>query len=49
MAALPRPVTLADIKAEPALADLPLIRQSRLSVMPIPEAAWHLIRRMGGA
>jgi len=41
------PVTLEDIKAEPRLADLPLIRQSRLSVMPIPKDAWDLICQMG--
>ena len=45
---LKNPVTLAMIKADPALADLPLIRQSRLSVMPIPPAAWARICRMGG-
>jgi predicted RNA-binding protein with PUA-like domain len=45
---LPTPVTLAAIKADPALADLPLIRQSRLSVMPIPEDAWARICGMGG-
>jgi len=44
---LEAPVTLAQIKAEPRLADLALIRQSRLSVMPIPDAAWRLICRMG--
>lgn len=44
---LEAPVTLAQIKAEPRLADLALIRQSRLSVMPIPDAAWGLICRMG--
>lgn len=44
---LEAPVTLAQIKAEPRLADLSLIRQSRLSVMPIPDAAWRLICRMG--
>ena len=42
-----RPVTLAEIKAEPRLAELPLIRQSRLSVMPIDEASWALICKMG--
>jgi len=42
-----RPVTLAEIKAEPRLQDLALIRQSRLSVMPIGEAEWVLICRMG--
>lgn len=41
------PVTLEDVKAEPKLAELPLIRQSRLSVMPIPKEAWELICRMG--
>lgn len=41
------PVTLEDVKAEPRLAELPLIRQSRLSVMPIPKEAWDLICQMG--
>ncbi len=42
-----RPVTLADIKAEAKLAELPLIRQSRLSVMPIGPKEWKLICKMG--
>jgi predicted RNA-binding protein with PUA-like domain len=42
-----RPVSLAEIKGEPKLADLALIRQSRLSVMPIPAPAWKLICGMG--
>ena len=42
-----KPVTLADIKGEPRLQDLALIRQSRLSVMPIDAASWALICRMG--
>ncbi len=41
------PVTLAQIKAEPRLHDLALVRQSRLSVMPIDEESWNLICRMG--
>lgn len=41
-----RPVTLAEIKAEPALAELPLLKQSRLSVMPIPDEAWQRICSM---
>nr|WP_153346842.1 EVE domain-containing protein [Roseospira navarrensis] len=45
---VPHPVTLAAIKAEPRLADLSLIRQSRLSVMPIPDDAWALLCEMGG-
>jgi predicted RNA-binding protein with PUA-like domain len=40
-------VTLEDIKANPALADLALLKQSRLSVMPIPKEAFHLILAMG--
>lgn len=42
-----RPVSLADIKAEPRLQELPLIRQSRLSVLPVDEASWALICKMG--
>ena len=41
------PVTLAQIKGEPRLHDLALVRQSRLSVMPIDEASWQLICQMG--
>ena len=40
------PVTLADIKAEPALANLALVRQSRLSVVPIDTAEWRLLCKM---
>jgi predicted RNA-binding protein with PUA-like domain len=43
LTALNKPVTLADIKAEPALADFALVRQSRLSVMPVTDAQWNLI------
>jgi predicted RNA-binding protein with PUA-like domain len=45
--AMTRPVSLAEIKAEPRLADLPLIRQSRLSVLPVPAAQWRIICKMG--
>lgn len=38
---LPRPVALAEIKADPALKNLPLIRQARLSVMPVSEAEFR--------
>lgn len=44
---LAAPVTLAAIKAEPALADLALVRQSRLSVVPVSAAHWALILKMG--
>jgi predicted RNA-binding protein with PUA-like domain len=47
VAPMPMPVTLTAIKAEPALADLALVRQSRLSVMPISEAHWETLCRMG--
>lgn len=45
---LARPVTLAEMKAEPALADFQLIRQSRLSVVPVTDAEWAVILRMAG-
>ena len=41
-------VTLADIKAEPALANLALVRQSRLSVVPIETAEWRLLCKLAG-
>lgn len=40
---LARPVTLAEIKAEPRLAKMELIRQSRLSVAPVREEEWKVI------
>ena len=40
-------VTLKNIKADPRLSDLLLIKQSRLSVMPIPEACWETLCLMG--
>ena len=46
--ALKRPVTLAEIKADPRLQHLALVRQSRLSVMPVDAAAWRLICALGG-
>jgi predicted RNA-binding protein with PUA-like domain len=41
-----RPVTLAEIKAEPTLAKMELIRQSRLSVAPVREDEWATILKM---
>ena len=43
MRALERPVTLAEIKAEPRLAQMELIRQSRLSVAPVREDEWQVV------
>jgi predicted RNA-binding protein with PUA-like domain len=44
---LARPVTLAAIKAEPSLAKMELIRQSRLSVAPVRDAEWAKVVEMG--
>jgi len=40
---LPRPVTLAEIKADRSFATFPLVRMSRLSVMPVTDAEWTRI------
>ena len=45
--ALAKPVTLAEIKAEPRLAKMELIRQSRLSVAPVRDEEWKLVLEMG--
>ncbi|WP_460979504.1 EVE domain-containing protein [Spirosoma knui] len=45
--ALPNPVALAKIKAEPMLASIGLIKQSRLSVMPVRPLEFELILQMG--
>ncbi|MEQ9640336.1 MAG: EVE domain-containing protein [Alphaproteobacteria bacterium] len=42
------PVTLAQIKADEALSQLPLVKQSRLSVMPIDAKSWKAICKLGG-
>lgn len=42
------PVTLADIKAEPKLAEMVLVKNSRLSVQPVTEKEWKLVRKMAG-
>jgi len=42
-----RPVTLEQIKAEPRLVDMVLVRSSRLSVQPVGDAEWQLICEMG--
>lgn len=43
---LGRPVTLAEMKAEPALADMAMLRQSRLSVSPVSADQWNIILKM---
>lgn len=42
------PVTLADVKAEPKLGNLALVKQSRLSVVPIAKDEWKLLCKMCG-
>ncbi len=46
--ALKQSVTLADMKAEPALAEMAMLRQSRLSVSPVSDAEWGVILKMAG-
>jgi predicted RNA-binding protein with PUA-like domain len=46
---LPRPVTLAAVKADPAFAQLGLVRMSRLSVIPVPADQWTRLLGMAGA
>jgi predicted RNA-binding protein with PUA-like domain len=45
---LKNPVTLKQIKKEKKLSHLALVRQSRLSVMPIDKISWDLICKLGG-
>ncbi|MEM6934425.1 MAG: EVE domain-containing protein [Pseudomonadota bacterium] len=46
VASVPRPVTLAEIKDEPRLSEFALVRQSRLSVVPVSDDEWALICEM---
>jgi predicted RNA-binding protein with PUA-like domain len=45
---LPKPVSLATVKATPALAKMSLVTSMRLSVQPVTEAEWALVCTMGG-
>ena len=45
---MPRPVTLDAIKADPALKDMVLVNNSRLSVQPVTEAEWKRVCELGG-
>lgn len=45
---LKRPVSLAEIKGDPAFADLGLVRHSRLSVVPVPPEQWKRLLAAGG-
>ncbi|MCH6578143.1 MAG: EVE domain-containing protein [Proteobacteria bacterium] len=46
--AVKTPVTLAEIKAEPRLGNLALLRQSRLSVAPVGDEEWRILCAMAG-
>jgi predicted RNA-binding protein with PUA-like domain len=48
VAPVPRPVSLADMKAKPELAAMSLLRQSRLSVCPVTDREWQVICEMAG-
>jgi predicted RNA-binding protein with PUA-like domain len=45
---LATPVTLAQVKAEPRLKDMALLKQSRLSVQPVTAAEWQVVCKLGG-
>ena len=47
MVALSQPVTLATVKAEPRLAEMALVRKSRISVVPVTAAEFALVLRLG--
>ncbi|MDF1681842.1 EVE domain-containing protein [Ponticaulis sp.] len=45
---VPNPVSMKDIKANPKLEDMVLVKNSRLSVQPVTEDEWKEVRRMAG-
>ncbi|MBK5274056.1 MAG: EVE domain-containing protein [Desulfuromonadales bacterium] len=45
---LPRQVTLEQIKNNPLLADMPLVKRSRLSIQPVTPEEWQIILALGG-
>lgn len=45
---LPKPVTLAAVKAEPKLKEMALVKYGRLSVQPVTADEWKLVCKMGG-
>lgn len=45
---VPKPVTLAAVKANPKLADMMLVKSARLSVQPVSPAEWKIVCAMGG-
>jgi predicted RNA-binding protein with PUA-like domain len=45
---VPKPVTLAAIKAEPKLKDMALVKYARLSVQPVTPEEWKIVSKMAG-
>ncbi|MBO0346585.1 EVE domain-containing protein [Roseibium limicola] len=45
---IPKPVTLAQVKAEPRLEEMSLVTSMRLSVQPVTEREWSIVCEMGG-
>ena len=45
---MPKPVTLESVKAEPRLAKMALVANSRLSVQPVTDEEWAIVCEMGG-
>jgi predicted RNA-binding protein with PUA-like domain len=48
VAPVPTPVSMKEIKATPALKDMVLVKNSRLSVQPVTAAEWKQVCKMGG-
>jgi predicted RNA-binding protein with PUA-like domain len=48
VAPVPTPVSMKEIKTTPALKDMVLVKNSRLSVQPVTAAEWKLVCKMGG-
>lgn len=48
MKPLPKPVSLAAVKAEPKLAKMSLVTSFRLSVQPVTDEEWDIVCKMGG-
>ena len=44
---LKKPVTLKEIKLNPSLSNLALVKQSRLSVMPVDQKSWKILSKSG--
>jgi predicted RNA-binding protein with PUA-like domain len=45
---LPRAATLSDIRKQAGLAEMALVKNTRLSVQPVTDAEWKIVRKMSG-